>query len=235
MKKQTSLHLRPFFPYFGSKWRIAGLYPRPKYRQIIEPFAGSAGYSLAYHWHDVTLIDADDNIADVWDYLIHVSSSEVLSIPDVPAGTTVDDVNLTSEQKKLVGFWLNATPTYPCKRLTANAAKYPTHNYWGDDVKFRIASQVGCIRHWRVKHGIYCSQDNATATWFIDPPYHRSGKAYRFGSKRLDYEQLGEWCSVRNGQAIVCEQDGARWLPFCALASTRAMAGRSNEVVWLNE
>lgn len=40
--------LKPFFTYFGGKYRIAPRYPKPQYNTIIEPFAGSAGYSLRY-------------------------------------------------------------------------------------------------------------------------------------------------------------------------------------------
>jgi hypothetical protein len=32
--------LRPFFSFYGGKWRIARHYPTPKYDIIIEPFAG---------------------------------------------------------------------------------------------------------------------------------------------------------------------------------------------------
>jgi hypothetical protein len=31
--------LRPFFPYYGSKWSLAKRYPAPRYDRIIEPFA----------------------------------------------------------------------------------------------------------------------------------------------------------------------------------------------------
>lgn len=31
--------LRPFWSYYGGKWRIAERYPRPAFDRIIEPFA----------------------------------------------------------------------------------------------------------------------------------------------------------------------------------------------------
>jgi hypothetical protein len=40
--------VRPFFSFFGSKWRVAPHYPAPERDLIIEPFAGSAGYSLRH-------------------------------------------------------------------------------------------------------------------------------------------------------------------------------------------
>jgi hypothetical protein len=41
--------LRPFFGYYGGKWRDAVKhYPPPEHTRIVEPFAASAGYSLRY-------------------------------------------------------------------------------------------------------------------------------------------------------------------------------------------
>jgi len=40
--------LRPFWRYYGGKWRAAPSYPSPRCETIIEPFAGAAGYSLRY-------------------------------------------------------------------------------------------------------------------------------------------------------------------------------------------
>ena len=37
--------LLQFFSFFGSKVALAKNYPQPKYDAIVEPFAGSAGYS----------------------------------------------------------------------------------------------------------------------------------------------------------------------------------------------
>ncbi|KKK76293.1 hypothetical protein LCGC14_2865080, partial [marine sediment metagenome] len=36
------------WPYFGSKQSLVKYYPAPEYSDIIEPFAGSAKYSLKY-------------------------------------------------------------------------------------------------------------------------------------------------------------------------------------------
>lgn len=41
--------LRPFFTYFGAKWRAAPHYPPPTHPTVIEPFAGAAGYALRHH------------------------------------------------------------------------------------------------------------------------------------------------------------------------------------------
>lgn len=47
------------FSYYGSKSKVVDLYPSPKFGKIIEPFAGSARYSLKYFDRDVLLVDKD--------------------------------------------------------------------------------------------------------------------------------------------------------------------------------
>ena len=49
--------LHPFFSYFGSKYRLAKCYPQPQCDEIVEPFAGSAGYALLYPEKQVTLYE----------------------------------------------------------------------------------------------------------------------------------------------------------------------------------
>lgn len=74
------------------------------------------------------------------------------------------------------------------------------------------------------------------ATWFIDPPYCKTaGDRYRWGASALDFDALGRWCRDRDGQTIVCEAEGADWLPFRPMGgaftrmSTRDGAG---EALW---
>jgi hypothetical protein len=43
---RRNLGLEPMFTYLGGKWRLAPKYPPPIHDTIIEPFCGSAGYSL---------------------------------------------------------------------------------------------------------------------------------------------------------------------------------------------
>ncbi len=66
------------------------------------------------------------------------------------------------------------------------------------------------------------------------------GVTYDFGSGAIDFPALGDWCRGRQGQVIVCENDGADWLPFTPFASAHAMfgtrrSGRSAEAIWTNE
>jgi hypothetical protein len=232
-------NLRPFFGYYGGKWRDATKhYPRPEFTTIVEPFAGSAGYSLRYPHRTVLLCEADPIIADIWRYLIRVNPKEILSIPDVPHDGSIDDLHLCQEASWLVGFWLN--------RGTAGPRKRPSKwmrdgirpgSFWGDRVRRTIASQVRHIRHWKIFNCDFSNSPVPTAaTWFIDPPYQKAGSHYKFGSSEIDYSELGVWCRSRVGQVIACENAGATWLPFRPLATvkTTRAAQRSKEVYWLS-
>lgn len=231
--------LRPFFSFYGGKWRdTPKRYPKPEYQTIVEPFAGSAGYSMRYADRGVILFEIDPVIAAVWKYLIHVKPREILAIPDLPSEGHVDDLDICEEARWLVGFWLNTGTASPRKR----PSKWMRNDilpgsYWGERVRNTIARQVESIRHWKVYNESYdqCGV-SGPATWFVDPPYQRAGKHYKFGASQIDYKELAGWCKVRQGQVIVCENDGADWLPFESIGNTKTTrAGkRSEEAVWLS-
>ena len=230
---------RPFFTYFGGKWRAAKRYPVPEYDTIVEPFAGSAGYSLRYPHKKVILVERDERVAGLWEYLIKASTLEIASLPDVTLDQTVDDLNVCQEAKWLIGFWLNKGTSSPCKMPGAwmRSGKHSLNNFWGFGTKMTLASQVDLIKHWRVIHGDYSMVPNNTATWFIDPPYKEAGKDYRYGSSKIDYSRLAEWCASRQGQVIVCENKGADWLPFSHFTDIKGTPGKnrsgvSSEVIW---
>ena len=232
--------LRPFFGYFGGKWRDAlHSYPAPEHDTIVEPFAGSAGYSLRYHAKRIVLCEIDPTIASIWDYLIRVSAAEVLAIPDVPQGGTIDDLDLPAEAKALVGMWLNRGVARPRK----SPSKWMRDgvrpgSFWGERVRQTIASQLRHIRHWEIHN---CGYEEAPvvneATWFIDPPYVGAGHHYKHGASAIDFNILAEWCRTQAGQVIACENEGAAWLPFRHLGSfkTTRSGRQSKEVYWLNE
>jgi hypothetical protein len=106
--------MRPFFGYYGGKWRdAANNYPAPEHGVIVEPFAGSAGYALRYADRKIVLCERDPIIAAVWRYLLRVSPQEIFAIPDVPENGSVDDLPIPQEARWLVGFWLNRATTSP--------------------------------------------------------------------------------------------------------------------------
>jgi hypothetical protein len=232
--------LRPFFGFYGGKWRDTPRhYPRPKHRTIVEPFAGSAGYALRYWDLDVILFELDPVLASVWKYLIKVKPKEILRIPDLSSCETVDDLKICQEARWLVGLWLNRAASAP-RRSPSKWMRIGIRPgcFWGERVRTTLAQQVTEIRHWKVHNCSYIDGPSPrSATWFIDPPYQRAGKHYRFGSSGIDYPQLSVWCQERIGQVIVCENEGADWLPFTPLTSVKTTrAGhRSREVVWVND
>ena len=57
------------FSYYGSKSKIVDYYPPPKHKKIIEPFAGSARYSLKYFDRDILLIEKYEPLVKLWRWL----------------------------------------------------------------------------------------------------------------------------------------------------------------------
>jgi site-specific DNA-adenine methylase len=228
--------LNPFFKFFGGKWRAGPKYPEPKYDTIIEPFAGSAGYSVRHFKKQIKLFDKDEKICGTWSYLINVTEEEIFSIPTEVAH--VDDLKGPQEQKWLVGWWLNAGTTSPSKIPSVwMRSKIRPNCYWGESARNKIARQIQHIRHWTISQKSFEEIENENATWFIDPPYQNAGRSYRHSSKNIDFQKLATWCKSRDGQVLVCENSGADWLPFSFFADIkgtegRFRSGRSKEVLW---
>jgi len=226
--------LSPFFSYFGSKYRMAKAYPLPEFDTIIEPFAGSAGYSLLHHRrHKVRLYDSYEPVAALWDYLIGVTEDEIRHLPLGPwtKDRPVDDENIAPEAKTLLGFWLTTSQTY--------ASKWPQSKVhdkgrggWSEGRRELIAGQLGAIRKWSIT---CCSYEDiewsSKATWHVDPPYEDGGKRYK--KNNVDYRALAEWCRHLPGQVMVCEQAPAEWLPFEDLAHTNNASNEMyKELIW---
>lgn len=225
--------LKPFFPFYGSKWRIAKLYPAPQSDLVVEPFAGSACYSLYWEPPNVALIDLDPVIVGIWDYLIRTPESEILALPDLAVGQNTDDLSLCQEAKWLVGFWINRGSSSPKNSRTAFSSRTDKAQLiWGERARQRIASQQSHIRHWSIFHKSYADLGNIEATWFIDPPYTEKG--YRYVFNKIDYPTLATWSKERLGRVIVCENPAATWLPFTPLITAKTTRGTSNEGCWTN-
>ncbi|NJK31489.1 MAG: hypothetical protein HC927_03175 [Deltaproteobacteria bacterium] len=155
--KSTQPSLRPFFSYYGGKWRDARTnYPPPRYGHIVEPFAGSAGYALRYPNCRVTLYELDPVVYGVWDYLInHATEDEIRALPDVPLDGSVDDLDVKEPAKWLIGFWLNRATTSPRKTPSKwMRDKIRPGSFWGPRVRETIASQLKYIEHWKVRPDI---------------------------------------------------------------------------------
>ncbi len=217
--------LRPFFLYFGGKFRSARCYPPPIYRSLVEPFAGSAGYALRYPDREVVLVEKNTAIAGVWRYLIGASEAEIRGLPRLAPGQHVDDVRWPCpEARDLAGLWLNpggSAPRRTAGNWTSPGREFP-FNGWKDAAIDRIARQQEAIRHWQILEADYSAAPDVEASWFIDPPYVGMGKHYPCGADGIDFEQLANWCRARRGQVLVCEQAGADWLPFSAFGAFKS-------------
>lgn len=207
------------FYYFGSKARLASTYEAPRYPVIVEPFAGSAGYSCLHHTHAVILVEADARVVALWRQLMRMSPAEVLTIPAPQVGVRSTDLLVmlrAASEHSLTGAYITVT-----ERMVSR---------WGNLLR-RIADMIPKVQHWQIIEGDYTVAPDVEATWFVDPPYKglRRGYAHR----GIDYTALGEWCRSRRGQSIVCEQAGADWLPFQEHRAIRTTHNTlKGEVVW---
>lgn len=147
-----SPRLRPFFGYYGGKWRDAVKhYPVPEHSVVVEPFAGSAGYALRHHaGRKVVLCEKDPVIYAVWEFLLHATPRDIRRIPFLRDGESVDDLRGVPEgAKALVGLWLNRATSRPRK----NPSKWMRSgirpgSFWGERVRETIARQVEALGRW---------------------------------------------------------------------------------------
>ena len=221
------MRLKPFFSYYGSKYTIIEKYPKPETETIIAPFAGSAQYATRYPHKKVILYDLDDNIFQVWNYLINVSEREIMSM-DLNF-ENIDQSTLSQEQKILCGFWIAQSGARPAKKRSPRSKENDIN--W----KKRVSSQLKHIRHWKIYNMSYDQIPDYVGTWFIDPPYTEKGHRYRQSSKNIDYDNLREWSLERRDYHIVCENFGANWMdfsPICTLKSSKNK--QATEVIFTN-
>jgi len=212
------------FSYYGSKSKIVDYYPPPKYKKIIEPFAGSARYSLKYWQNDILLVDKFDVIVNLWKFLQVASPNDILKLPKAIKGEDIRTLGLSEEEKSLMGFCIGRGNMYPLN--------FPgDFCNWEDDKK-RIANDLYKIKHWKIKQGSYEDLENIEATWFVDPPYMVGG--YKYKHSEIDFNSLAEWCKTRNGQVIVCENTKATWLPFKPMIDMQGAQTKTVEAIWSN-
>lgn len=229
--------LKPFWRYYGGKFRAAPRYPAPQHDTIIEPFAGAAGYSLRYPDRRVILVEKYPVVAEMWRYLIRVPAAEIRRIPT--GVTHIDDLPswVPAPARNLIGWWFNAATVSPRVSLSIGRQKLAAmgRNFegWTEATRERIATQVEQIRHWQCIEGSFERAPCIPATWFIDPPYANKAGSY-YVEHDVDYTWLASWCRSRRGQVIVCENEGATWLPFRPFATLKpGVNGKgSREVIW---
>lgn len=226
--------MSPFFSYYGSKYTGAKHYGPPRRERVVEPFSGSACYSLYWEVAHVDLYDKSQDICDLWDYLIHSSNADIKSIP-----SDLDQMSFASLprlQRLLCGFWVAKGRAEPSGKLSPWYFKYRNSTgcrVWGEAVKARIIKQKERIKDWRVDCLSY--EDiplRDERHWHVDPPYNNAA-GMRYPNSDLDYRHLGEWVRTLPGSVDVCENVGATWLPFDPLYSVNTARGRRTGAVSL--
>ena len=213
------------FSYYGSKSKIVNLYPPPKYSKIIEPFAGSARYSLKYFDRDILLIEKYEPLVKLWKWLQIATEKDIDNLPILKRGEKISDFNLTEGESLFLSFCVSEATTSGRNMVTERAST---------KVAYKIKTTKDIlpkIKHWEIKLGCYTELENETATWFIDPPYQFGGEHYSVNG--IDYSELAEWCKTRKGQVIVCENTKANWLPFTALTEIQGQRVKTTEAVFL--
>jgi site-specific DNA-adenine methylase len=211
------------FYYYGRKKQIAKYYPSPNFDKIIEPFAGSAAYSLyGEHWRkEVVLIEKDEQVAEIWEWLINeVTPSKIISLPNLDVGEK------SSEFLHIIHAATKMAFHYKTIKVTPVLARN-----WEISKRY-IAENIYKIKHWKIINGDYTLAPEIEATWFVDPPYKEdAGNGYRYGSKLIDYKKLAEWAKDRKGEVIFCEGHCGDYLPFMPLLELKGVAGKSSKEV----
>ena len=172
------------FSYYGSKSKIVQYYPLPIYNTIIEPFAGSARYSLRYYWNKVELNDKYDVIYKIWKYLINDATKDSINnLPEMKHGDRLPDW-LGESEKYLMGLQIGSGGYEPRNMCSP----------WAEEkneitkLKKKMLKLCPKIKHWKIGNKDYRDLDNQKATWFIDPPYQVGGSYYK--ENKINYEEL---------------------------------------------
>lgn len=251
------------FVYYGGKKGLARYYPPPAYNTIIEPFAGSAGYAL--HWWRpgvrVVLVEKDPAVVGLWRRLQAPDAADDLrAVVCPPVGERISDALVLLGQGGQCGQGgqggnQKAEAQVPLASLIAGGASQMQTAFAGrafavtsrmardwPSHQARLIRSLPTIRDWEVIEGDYTDAPDVRGSWFIDPPYYvppdrpcTNGDGYRMGASQIDFDHLAGWCRERKGQVVVCEQEGATWLPFRPFREMTTANGdgqRRTEVIW---
>ena len=238
----TAVITGPLFKWFGSKWLSSRLLPPPEYAQIIEPFAGSAGYSLRHYASKVIIAEKDPHLFGLWGWLIdYATEAGIREIPiGVKEGTDIRKLGLSQGQALLLKTWQRTNNVGDCWTISPWGNK---PGQWTANTRARVASEFHAIKHWSVRKDAFGVLGlRSKATWVIDPPYQFN---YQYRMQPVDYTALARGIRALRGQVIVCEavcqKTGAvpTWLPFKFFGSritSRRKAGNnhhSKELIWI--
>lgn len=215
--------------YYGSKNRIAEIYPKPLHDDLIEPFAGAAYYSLKYFEKNVTLYDKNPMIISIWEYLRQASLKDITGLPILEQGFRIERDQFDCDGQFYLMKFLIVQAAFGGNNIVSK---------WGamrleQNIK-RVAKNLYKIKHWNFFTGSYEKIPNKYATWFIDAPYQEGGHKYPMSNRRIDFNHLAFWSKEREGQVIVCENTNASWLPFIPILKIQGVKKQTTEAIWTN-
>lgn len=195
------MKIRPLFKHFGSKWMGAKHYPPPiDGCPVIEPYAGSAGYSLNHCDRAVTIWEDDPLLAELWRWILgEATPDRVRAIPlHVPEGTDIRSLELPRGESLLLKHWQRTNNVGDCWTISPWGNK---PGQWTANTRARVADEIEAVRHWRFARPSFTE----VATYFLDPPYEFNYR-YRF---RTPFDHAAMATQIRGLPAgclvIACE------------------------------
>lgn len=193
------------FYYFGRKGRAAKSYPAPMYPLVIEPFAGSMGYSLFWKPERAIGIEKHVEIVNLWHRLVNMSEDELRQFPTPVVGER------SSDRWVLLADQSNGSSTNTQRKVT-----WFMQERFENQRGFALRNHAYARANVLYAQGDYRQAPDVECCWFIDPPYQGVKHGYKHGQGEIDFDELAQWCMTRRGQVIVCEGPLATWLPFQA-------------------
>ena len=223
----------PLFKHFGSKWLSSKRLPPPEYDNIVEPFAGSAGYSLRHHTRQVLICESDPHLYSLWVWLVcYATETDIREMPiNVPEGTDIRTLGLGEGQALLLKHWQRTNNVGNCWTISPWGS---LPGQWTANTRARVAEEIGAVKHWDVaRDGLEIIRICTKAvTWFVDPPYQYN---YQYKQPPIDYALLAARLRDARGQKIVCEAVCPKtgkvpdWLPFVPWAERVTSRRKANQ------
>lgn len=228
------------FYYYGAKRQVVRRYPKPAFSTIIEPFAGSGAYAIHHILSGAAdkaiLVEKDSRVVALRNRVLAFSDSDIANLCPPDVGSWTEDL--------LFMCCAASNATARCRGFSMTQRALDVFSGLRRNMLRVLPIVRGRIT---IIEGDYRDSPDVEATWFLDPPYsvrdgevktktvfpRGMGYAKNCSSNTIDYPSLALWAKQRKGQVIVCEQEGAEWLPFVPLAKNQNSQGVSSiEMIW---
>ena len=130
------------------------------------------------------LVDKYHIIVRTWKWLQQCSENDIRKLPILKLGETLDNFDLSEDEKIFLGFIVQRGTTGLGKTVSSYAV---------DGIATQlnnVATQLHRIRHWEIMEASYEDLENEEATWFIDPPYQFGGTDTSATTNKLTFKIL---------------------------------------------